>query len=166
MALSLAKTLASLGIVKGALNLLTTALQLNLSTIILGKVIQGITAAYLTRIAGKSFVEYFRHDQDWGDGGMMEVVQRQFELTKKDEFVQGFVKDAIARVVDPLKENLPNLSDTLPPTFEGEWAAQDPGYQAAYPSEYPSEYPSDYPSEYPSDYSDWETPRSRQRDDW
>jgi uncharacterized protein (DUF697 family) len=27
------------------------------------KAIQGITAAYLTRIAGKSFIEYFRHDQ-------------------------------------------------------------------------------------------------------
>lgn len=155
MALSLAKTLASLGIVKGALNLLTTALQLNLSTLIIGKAIQGITAAYLTRIAGKSFIEYFRHDQDWGDGGMMEVVQRQFELTKKDEFVQGFVKDAIARVVDPIiepiKENLPN---TLPPPFQPEWIEDD------------SEDQPEYQPEADRGDSDWENPRSRPQDDW
>lgn len=170
MALSLAKTLASLGIVKGALNLLTTALQLNLSTLIIGKAIQGITAAYLTRIAGKSFIEYFRQDQDWGDGGMMEVVQRQFELTKKDEFVQGFVKDAIARVVDPIKDN---LSETLPPNFSPEWVAENPEYQPEYQREYQREYPPEYQPEYPQsdeinqgEYSDWDSPRSRSRDDW
>lgn len=105
LALSLAKTIASLGIVKGALQLLSTALQLNVGTFILGRAIQGVTAAYLTRIAGKSFIEYFRHDQDWGDGGMTEVVQRQFQLNRRDEFVKAFIKEAIARVVKPLQES-------------------------------------------------------------
>ncbi len=104
LALSLGKTLASLGIVKGAIELISTALQLNVATYLVGKAIQGVTAAYLTRIAGKSFIEYFRHDQDWGDGGMTEVVQRQFQLNRKDEFIKAFVTDAIARVVKPLKE--------------------------------------------------------------
>lgn len=103
LALSLAKTLASLGIVKGAIQLLTTALQLNVATYLVGKAIQGITAAYLTRIAGKSFIEYFRHDQDWGDGGMTEVVQRQFQLNRRDEFIKAFITEAIARVVRPLE---------------------------------------------------------------
>ena len=102
LALSLAKTLASLGIVEGAIKLVTTALELNIATFVVGKAIQGVSAAYLTRIAGKSFIEYFRHDQDWGDGGMTEVVQRQFQLNRRDEFVKAFVKDAIARVVEPL----------------------------------------------------------------
>jgi uncharacterized protein len=62
-----------------------------------------VSAAYLTRIAGYSFIEYFRHDQDWGDGGITEVVQRQFQLNRKDEFVKLFVKDAIAKVVRPLQ---------------------------------------------------------------
>lgn len=105
LALSLGKTLASLGIVKGAIELLSTALQLNVATLVIGKAIQGVTAAYLTRIAGKSFIEYFRHDQDWGDGGITEVVQRQFQLNKKDEFIKAFVQQAIARVVKPLAEN-------------------------------------------------------------
>jgi len=55
--------------------------------------IQGVTAAYLTHIAGKSFIEYFRHDQDWGDGGMTEVVQRQFQLNRREEFMKAFVQD-------------------------------------------------------------------------
>jgi len=104
LAVSVAKTLASLGIVKGAIELLSTALQLNLGTFIIGRAIQGITAAYLTRIAGKSFIEYFRHDQEWGDGGMTEVVQRQFQLNRRDEFVKAFVQQAIAKVVKPLTD--------------------------------------------------------------
>lgn len=106
LALSLGKTLVSLGVVKGAVQLLAGVLQLNITTLIVGKAIQGVTAAYLTRIAGKSFIEYFRHDQDWGDGGITEVVQRQFQLSKKDEFVKAFVKDAIAKVVQPLSSKI------------------------------------------------------------
>jgi hypothetical protein len=68
-------------------------------------VIQGVTAAYLTRIAGKSFIEYFRHDQDWGDGGITEVVQQQFQLNRRDEFVKAFVTEAITRVIKPLTDN-------------------------------------------------------------
>ena len=105
LALSLGKTLASLGIVKGAVQLVGTALQFHVGTLLVGKVIQGVSAAYLTRIAGKSFIEYFRQEQDWGDGGMTEVVQRQFQLTRRDEFMKAFVKDAIARVVEPLQRN-------------------------------------------------------------
>ncbi|MDJ1182054.1 YcjF family protein [Roseofilum casamattae] len=104
LALSLAKTLTSLGIVEGVLKLVTTALQLNVATFILGKAIQGVSAAYLTRIAGKSFIEYFSHDRNWGDGGITEVVQRQFQLNKRDEFVKAFLQDAIDRVVQPLTQ--------------------------------------------------------------
>jgi GTPase SAR1 family protein len=115
MALSLGKTLAGLGIVKGAITLVTTALQLSIGGIVVGRAIQAVTAAYLTRIAGKSFIEYFRHDQDWGDGGITEVVQRQFQLNKKDEFVKSFVQEAITRVVKPfhLDELAPDEEDDL-----------------------------------------------------
>lgn len=102
LAVSLAKTLASLGIVKGAVELLTTALQLSVGGFVIGRAIEGVSAAYLTRIAGRSFIEYFRHDQDWGDGGITEVVQRQFQLNRRDEFVKAFIQDAIAKVVKPL----------------------------------------------------------------
>jgi small GTP-binding protein len=111
LALSLGKTLVSLGVVKGAVELVARALQFTAATYVLGKVIQGISAAYLTRIAGKSFVEYFSHDQDWGDGGITEVVQRQFKLSRKDEFVKSFVQDAITRVIEPIKDTLDSNFD-------------------------------------------------------
>jgi len=129
LALSLGKTLASLGIVKGALELLAAALQFNFGTLIVGKAIQGVTAAYLTRIAGKSFIEYFRHDQDWGDGGITEVVQKQFQLNRKDEFVKVFIQEAIERVVKPIKLNLeePEISENWEETEEVAETTDNPG---------------------------------------
>ena len=98
------KTIAGLGIVKGAIELLSKALQLHIATFLIGRAIQGVTAAYLTRIAGKSFIEYFRHDQDWGDGGMTEVVQQQFQINRRDKFIQDFIQEAIDKVVKPLTD--------------------------------------------------------------
>ena len=143
LALSLAKTLAGLGIVKGAVNLVATALQTNPGTLAVGKAVQGISAAYITRIAGKSFIEYFRHDQDWGDGGIAEVVQRQFQLNRKEEFFKGFVKDAINRVVEPLKLDIPIQTGEFPE---------------------PTEI---IPQQLDNIYDDWENPISRRsQDDW
>ena len=119
LALSLGKTLVSLGVVKGAIDLLAKALQFHFATYIVGKAIQAVSAAYLTRIAGKSFIEYFRRDRNWGDGGMTEVVQQQFQLTRKDEFVKAFVKDAISRVVQPMKDSWEE--EELEPVVEDEW---------------------------------------------
>lgn len=102
LAVSLAKTLVSLGIVRGATELFAIALQTNIATFVVGRAVQGVTAAYLTRIAGKSFIEYFRQDQSWGDGGMSQVVQEQFRLNQRDEFIKAFVQQAIDRVVQPL----------------------------------------------------------------
>jgi uncharacterized protein len=98
LALSLAKTLGGLGILTGVIEVVTTALELSVGGYVIGKSVQSVSAAYLTRIAGKSFAEYFRNDQDWGDGGISAVVQRQFELNRRDEFVKAFVKEAIAQL--------------------------------------------------------------------
>lgn len=143
LALSLGKTLASLGIVKGAIELVSAALQLNFATLVVGKTIQGVTAAYLTRIAGKSFIEYFRHDQDWGDGGITEVVQRQFQLNRRDEFVKAFIKNAIAKVVEPLQiKSPPEIEPAASSLNEPEAAPQL------------------------SERDDWEPKQPRHNDDW
>jgi uncharacterized protein len=105
LAISLAKTLVSLGVVRGAIEIFSVALQTNVGTFLIGRAIQGATAAYLIRIAGKSFIEYFRRDQTWGDGGISQVVQEQFRLNQRDEFVKVFVQEAIARVVRPLEKS-------------------------------------------------------------
>jgi small GTP-binding protein len=122
LALSLAKTLVSLGVVKGAVTIVTTALQASIAGLIVGQAIQGVSAAYLTRIAGKSFIEYFQRDQDWGDGGISEVVQRQFQLNRKEDFIKAFIQDAVAKVVRPLQ-----MEAELAPEDEGDRASQSEG---------------------------------------
>ncbi len=99
LSFSLGKTLLQLGIVKGVLEIVTTALDLSIVGLMVGRAIQGVSAAYLTRIAGKSFIEYFRQDQSWGDGGISEVVQRQFELNRREQFMRIFLQQAVTRVV-------------------------------------------------------------------
>ncbi|GAP98962.1 GTP-binding protein [Leptolyngbya sp. NIES-2104] len=103
MAISLTKTLVGLGIVRGAIEIATTALQVSVAGLIAGRAIQGVSAAYLTRIAGRSFIEYFRNNQSWGDGGITEVVQKQFQLNRRDEFIKTFMQDAVTRVIRPLQ---------------------------------------------------------------
>ncbi|WP_168186665.1 YcjF family protein, partial [Hydrocoleum sp. CS-953] len=152
LAMSLAKTLAGLGIVEGAIKLISTALQLTVATFLIGKAIQGVSAAYLTRIAGKSFIEYFRQNQDWGDGGMTEVVQRQFQLVKKDEFVKSFVKDAITKIVEPLT-NIYSANE--------EAENEEEYYQEEVAINYQPK-----PSKKVDDYDDWETETRAKREDW
>lgn len=102
LAMSLGKTVTGVGVLRGSIELITTALKMTVATYLLAKAVQGVTGAYLTRIAGQSFVEYFRRNQDWGDGGITEVVRTQFQLAGREEFVQVFLKEAIGRVVNPL----------------------------------------------------------------
>ncbi len=102
LALSVGRTLASLGVIQGALLLIGTA-KLNLPTLLLGQAMQAVGAAWLTRIAGRSFTTYFQQDQDWGDGGLQEVVQRQYDLNRRDSALRQFLDLAIRRVVEPLQ---------------------------------------------------------------
>jgi uncharacterized protein len=96
---SLTTTLASLGIVKGVVQIVSAAISVTVVGYLLKATVQAIAGAYLTRIAGKSFIEYFSRNQDWGDGGIAEVVQRQFQLNRRDEFMKSFVKEAMTRVM-------------------------------------------------------------------
>ena len=98
LAVSLAKTMAGLSLAKGTMKMLAVGLQANLATAVASKLLQGISAAYLTRIAGKSFIAYFQSNQDWGDGGVQAVVEQQYQLNKKDEFVKQFLSKAIERL--------------------------------------------------------------------
>jgi hypothetical protein len=103
LANSLTRTLVSLGIVKGVVQIVSTVISVTVVGLVLKATIQSVTAAYLTRIAGKSFIEYFSRDRDWGDGGIAEVVQRQFQLNRRDEFLKIFVQEAVNRVMVLLK---------------------------------------------------------------
>ena len=103
LAVSVGRTLAGLGLVKGGVGLLSTSLSAALPTLLVGRALQAATAAWLTRIAGLSFISYFAQDQDWGDGGIQDVVQRQFDLSRRDADLRRFLETAFSRVVEPLK---------------------------------------------------------------
>ena len=104
LALSVGKILVTLGLVKGGVSLISATLSLSLPTFIVSKVIQGVSVSWLTRIAGASFITYFQQDQNWGDGGIQEVVEYHYNLNKRDEYFKSFIRKAYERVIDPLVE--------------------------------------------------------------
>lgn len=128
LAVSVGRTLAGLGIVKGALNLITPALTLTLPTLLMAQAVQAVATAWLTRIAGASFIRYFEQDQDWGDEGVQKVVQEIFDLNRRDASLKRFLEAALRQVVEPLEKG---SARALPPR-PGPRAAVDasvPGHQ-------------------------------------
>ena len=107
LALSVGKTLAALGLVKGGVGLLSAAMAVTLPAALVGRVIQAVGAAWLTRVAGLSFIRYFEQNQSWGDGGVQEVVQEQYDLSRRDGALRRFLDTAFRRVVEPLQRQLP-----------------------------------------------------------
>ncbi|BEV36346.1 GTP-binding protein [Synechococcus sp. M16CYN] len=105
LAISVGRILMTLGMVKGAMSLLSTALTLNLPTLLVGQAVQGITVAWLTRIAGTSFIRFFERDQDWGDGGMQDAVQEAFQLNRREISLKRFLETAMQQVVEPLQRS-------------------------------------------------------------
>jgi len=95
---SLLSTLAKLGIVKGGIAIISPVLSTSLTKIIISKSIQSITAGWLIRIVGLSLVEYFKNGQDWGDGGIQEVVDNIYRISRREEFLNNFVNEAISKI--------------------------------------------------------------------
>ncbi|MBK16967.1 MAG: GTPase [Prochlorococcus sp. SP3034] len=111
---SIISVLATLGIVKGGLNLITNILSLNFTTLFINKSAQAITSAWIIRIVGLSFIKYFQQNQSWGDDGIHEVVQNIYNINKKEELLDEFIKEAINK----LKKNKNfSKSKKLPPYF-------------------------------------------------
>jgi uncharacterized protein (DUF697 family) len=134
LALSVGRTLAGLGLIKGGIGLISGALSLNLPALLLSRAVQAVTAAWLTRVAGRSFITYFRQDQDWGDGGVREVLQQQYELNKREGALHRFLEVALSRVVEPWQRRqerrLPPQAQRRGPGPRGEEAAGGPADQA------------------------------------
>ena len=95
---SLLTALAKLGILKGGIAVISPVLASSLTKIIISKSIQSITAGWLIRIVGLSLIEYFKNGQNWGDGGIQEVVDKIYRISKREEILNNFVKEAIAKI--------------------------------------------------------------------
>jgi len=95
---SLLSTLAKLGVLKGGLAIISTALATSLTKIIISKSIQSITAGWIIKIVGLSLIEYFKNGQDWGDGGIQEVVDKIYKISKREDILNNFVKEATSKI--------------------------------------------------------------------
>ena len=95
---SLLTTLAKLGILKGGLSVISSALALNFTTIFISKSLQSITSYWLIKIVGLSIKEYFNNGKNWGDGGIQEVIEDIYKLNKREDTLNNFIKEAINNI--------------------------------------------------------------------
>ena len=112
---SILTTLTKLGVLKGGLSVITSTLSSNFTTIIISKSLQSITTCWLIRIVGLSIIKYFNNDQNWGDGGIQEVINDVYKLNKREEILNKFIVEAINKI----RIGADNQSQRkLPPYFQ------------------------------------------------
>ena len=94
-----------LGLVELSTKAVSTALKSNAVTFVAGGVVQGVSAAYLTRLAGVSLIEYFQQQEvDSSATGLNldklgQTLQNVFRQNQQLVFLQGFVKQSIGRLL-------------------------------------------------------------------
>lgn len=109
LALAVGRTMTGLGLVKGGTMLLTAALSTAWPALVVAKALQGVSAAWLTRVAGASLMEYFSRNQDWGDGGMAAAIRKHYDLNRRQTQLDDFLAMAVERIVEPLQRRLKGL---------------------------------------------------------
>ncbi|HWE37771.1 MAG TPA: GTP-binding protein [Isosphaeraceae bacterium] len=90
--------LLKLGLVEATTSLVAGLFKSTLVGYAAGGAVQGVSMAYLTHISGRTFMDYFRRGQEWGDGGMQAALVRQFDLTSRADFLAEFAKQAMQKV--------------------------------------------------------------------
>ncbi|MEH1936199.1 MAG: DUF697 domain-containing protein [Nostoc sp.] len=95
-----------LGLVELSTKAISTVLKSNVVTFVAGGVVQGVSAAYLTRVAGLSLIEYFQQQEiaiDSGTGlnleNLRQTLQKIFGQNQQMAFLQGFVKQGVKRLL-------------------------------------------------------------------
>lgn len=95
-----------LGLVELSTKAIGTVLKSNAVTFVAGGVVQGVSAAYLTRVAGLSLIEYFQQQEVAIDSGntlnldkLRQTLQKVFQQNQQMAFLQGFVKQGVKRLL-------------------------------------------------------------------
>ncbi|MCU0535102.1 MAG: DUF697 domain-containing protein [Hydrococcus sp. Prado102] len=101
---TIGKLMVQLGVVELSTQSIGSLLKSNALTYVAGGALQGISAAYLTRLAGLSAIEYFQEQEIGlasGDGLNLERLSQKlkqvFEANQRTAFLQSFVKQAVVR---------------------------------------------------------------------
>lgn len=94
-----------LGLVELSTKAIGTVLKTNAITFVAGGVVQGVSAAYLTRLAGCSLIEYFQQQEvdvscdKLNLDRLGQTLQKVFQQNQQLAFLQGFVKQGVGRLL-------------------------------------------------------------------
>lgn len=97
ISIALGKLMIKLGIVEMSSQAITTILKTNIVTFVAGGIIQGVSAAYLTRICGLSLIEYYQVT-DFNNNEVINLtkikdkLQLIFQKNKDNNFLTKFVQ--------------------------------------------------------------------------
>ncbi len=101
----IAKLMLKLGLVEFSTQTIGSLLKSHTMTYLAGGVIQGISAAYLTRIAALSLIEYFQEqelsvetDGKFNLQRLKENLQQIFNENQRMAFLRGFVSQALGKI--------------------------------------------------------------------
>ncbi|MGK7941018.1 MAG: DUF697 domain-containing protein [Crocosphaera sp.] len=102
---TIAQLMIKLGLVELSTHAISSLLKSNAITYVVGGATQGVSAAYLTRVAGLSLVEYFQEqplnpdkNQTLDIDKLSNKIKYIFEQTRRSEILQTFVKQTVAKL--------------------------------------------------------------------
>jgi uncharacterized protein len=106
VAVEMGSLMLKLGLVELSTKAVSTVLKSNALTYAVGGLIQGVSAAYLTRVAGLALVEYFQAQEIAVDSGnglnldkLRQTLQNVFQQNQQVAFLQGFVSQGVKRLL-------------------------------------------------------------------
>lgn len=100
ISIELAKLMVKLGIVEISSQAITAILKTNAFTFVAGGIIQGISAAYLTRLCGLSLIEYYEiAELNENEGINLKIIKEKLQLifqqNKDNNFLTKFVEKIV-----------------------------------------------------------------------
>ena len=102
---TLAELLVKLGLVELSTQALGSVLKTHAATYVVGGAVQGVSAAYLTRMVGLSLIDFFEEQsllapeqQRFAFSEMGDRLQAIFQATKQGVGLQSFVGQALAHL--------------------------------------------------------------------
>lgn len=102
---TIGQLMVKLGLVELSTQTIGSILKTNAFSYVAGGAVQGISAAYLTRIAGLSLIEYFQEQEISVEEGkgfnlarMSASLKQIFAQNQRKAFLSSFVKQAVARL--------------------------------------------------------------------
>lgn len=112
LATTLASQMLKLGLVEVSTQLLGNVLKGTSLTFVVGAAIQGVSAAYLTRVAGLSLMEYFAQvetatTRETSGDRLRHIIQTVAQTTQRRTLIQNFAQQAIATLPQPSVSSAP-----------------------------------------------------------